>query len=534
MTQKRRDDEGVVVFGYPHMPGFVSFVGAGPGDPELLTLAGRRRLQRAEVVIADYLAHPDLLLHCPPSATVIQRVRGLAGGPRLQQPEVNALLLEHARAGRYVVRLKGGDSFMFGRGAEEAQVLHAAGIGFEFIPGVSSPIAAPEAAGIPVTHRDHTPAVTFVSGFEAYDKAGLHVEWQHLARGAGTLVLMMSVKNARDNAQRLIEAGRSPQTPAAMVRWGTRGLQRTIVATLETIADHIEAAGLRAPSVLVVGDVVALRNQLQWLEQRPLFGKRVVLTRAADQNVAMAEALRDQGADVMVVPSVRIDPPLDPTAFDRHVATLASYDGIIVSSHTGVDAFFDALERNDLDARALAGTCVVAIGRRTAQACRARGIRPDLVPGEQGQRSEGIAALLASHGRLQQRWLHIRAENGRPQLGQAITAAGGTYTLAVAYRIERPPISEHVRTALLDPPSGDGCDAICFASVKTAQNFIASFDEGQSQPQAVAWLNQRRILSLGPVTTDGLEALGLRVHSTSASPRPRDLQHAIEQALTHP
>ncbi len=303
------------------MSGFVSIVGAGPWDAGLITVAGLRCLQRAEVVIADYLVNPNLLLHAPPSAEIVQRQAGPRGGAQLLQPTINALMIERAREGKYVVRLKGGDPCMFGRGGEEAQALRTAGIDYELVPGVSSPIAGPERAGIPVTHRDHTPAVTFVSGFEAYDKAGLSVAWQHLARSAGTIVLMMSVRNARTNAERLIEAGRDPSTPAAVVRWGTRGIQRTIVGTLATIADVIDAEGIRAPAVLVVGDVVGVRDEIAWIEQRPLHGRRVVVTRPREQALALCDLLEARGADAVAVPCLQVCPPDDPQAFDRACAT---------------------------------------------------------------------------------------------------------------------------------------------------------------------------------------------------------------------
>jgi len=267
------------------MSGFVSLVGAGPWDPELLTLAGRDRLGRADVVISDYLVNPALLVHCRPDAQIHQRIRRRLAekhpevGPALNQGEVNALMVEHAQAGRYVVRLKGGDPIIFGRGAEEARVLRDHGIPFELVPGVSAAIAAPEMAGIPITHRDHTPSVSFVSGFEAYEKKGLAVAWEHLANSAGTLVLLMGVRNCRSNAERLVAAGRDASTPAAVVRWGTRGIQRTVVGTLATIADEVERAGIRAPAAMIVGDVVARREQMRFFEDRPLFGQRIVVTR---------------------------------------------------------------------------------------------------------------------------------------------------------------------------------------------------------------------------------------------------------------
>lgn len=512
------------------MPGFVSIVGAGPWNPELITLAGLRRLQRAEVVIADYLANPNLLFHAPANAELIQRERGPAGGPRLRQPDLNDLMLERAAAGHYVVRLKGGDPCMFGRGGEEAQVLRAAGIDYEFVPGVSSPIAAPEAAGIPVTHRDHTPAVTFVSGYEAYEKAGLHVEWEHLARSAGTIVLMMSVKNARTNAQRLIEAGRAPTTPAAVIRWGTRGIQRTVTGDLRTIADRIDEAEIRAPSILVVGEVVDLRAQLQWIEARPLFGRRVVVTRPLDQTEGLVRRLLDYGADPLTFPCLRVDGPKDPAKLDASVAELHAVDGIILSSATGARTFFASLLRTGSDARALAGKRVVAIGAATAEACRACGIQPDLQPDE--ARSEGLVDALAQREWLRRVWLHVRAEIGRPQLGRAIEAAGGEYRLVAGYDVARPSVPETVIRSLCPPDAGgEGFDAILFASGKTVEHFLESVAEVLGGSAARELLSQAKVVSIGPVTTSALAALDIPVAATATEASDEGLMDALFASL---
>jgi uroporphyrinogen III methyltransferase/synthase len=513
------------------MGGFVSFVGAGPWDAELITLAGVERLRRAEVVIADYLVNPNLLLHAPAQAEVIQRVRGSFTAKtealRLRQPELNALMVERAHAGKYVVRLKGGDPCMFGRGAEEASVLREAGIDYEFVPGVSSPIAAPESAGIPVTHRDHTPAVTFVSGFEAYEKAGLAVAWEHLAKSAGTLVLMMSVKNARDNARRLVEAGRDPDTPAAVVRWGTRGTQQTVTGTLTTIADRLEAAGLRAPSVLVVGHVVSLREQLAWVEQRPLFGTRIVVTRSREQGRDLAMELGRRGADVALFPCLEVVPPEDLGALDEATKAVGDHDGVILSSPNGVDAFFSSLRRVAADVRSLHGTRVVAIGASSAEACRRHGIEPDLVPTK--PRSEGLIEALRERDWLDGRWLHVRAEAGRDVLGDAIEAAGGTYRLVAGYRTVRPAVPPMVVRSLLPPTEGgEGFDAVVFASGRTAEHFMATCAEQLGEERTQALLGSARIVSIGPVTTKALQAMGLTVAATAQQPDEAGLVAAVE------
>lgn len=521
------------------MVGFVSIVGAGPWDPELLTLAGRERLSRADVVIADYLVNPALLMHCPPHAEVIQRVRGPRQGPsiepRLNQDRVNELLVEHARAGRFVVRLKGGDPMVFGRGAEEAEVLREAGIDFELVPGVSAALAAPEAAGIPVTHRGHTPAVCLVSGFEAYEKSGLSVAWEHLANSAGTLVLMMSVKNCRQNADRLVAAGRAPDTPVAVVRWGTRGIQRTVVGTLATIADDIAREGIRAPAVMVVGDVVRRREKVAWFERRPLYGRRVVVTRARRQAGELLHALAAQGADAVAFPCLDVAPPTDTTPLDQAVATLspdatARPYGLIISSPNGAAALQAALDRTGLDARALAGVAVAAIGTGTARSLEQQGLRPDLVPDR--ARSEGLIDLLREREVLDRRWLHLRADEGRGLLAHAIEAAGGTLETVVAYRVVRPSVPGLLLRSLLDPGrGGEGVDAITFASGRTARHFMETLTEAHGEATARNVLERARVIALGPVTRDAIEALGVRVDQVARNPGTSAMVQAVVEAL---
>ena len=491
------------------MPGFVSLVGAGPWDPELLTLAGRERLGRADVVIADYLVNPAHLMHCRPDAVVHQRAAGPHDG-RLDQGAVNALMVAEARAGKYVVRLKGGDPMIFGRGCEEAQALRAHGIDFELVPGVSAAIAAPEAAGIPLTHRDHTPSVSLVSGFEAYDKGGLRVAWDHLAQSAGTLVLMMGVRNCRDNAAHLIAAGRAPETPTALIRWGTRGIQRTLVATLGTIADRAEEAGLRAPAVMVVGSVVALRDEIAWFERRPLFGRRVVVTRATHQAGELVQRLAARGADAVVVPCLAIAPPHDPRPLADAAARVDRTNGVILSSPNGVAAFFDALTAAGHDARALTGRQVAAIGTGTAAACLARGVRPDLVPAQ--PRAEGLVDLLRERALLDRRWLHVRADEGRDLLGDAIRAAGGDYHLVIGYRAVRPPVPDLLIRSLRPPErGGEGFDAVCFTSGKAARHLLETLREHLGEAEARELLTAAKVIALGPVTEAALRALDLRV-----------------------
>ncbi len=513
----------------------MSLVGAGPWDADLLTLAGRERLREADVVIVDYLVNPALLLHCRPEAIVLQRLEGPHEGVRLEQATINALLVEHAAAGRRVVRLKGGDPMMFGRGAEEAEYLRERGIAFEFVPGVSSPIAAPEYAGIPITHREHTPSVSFVSGWEAYDKTGLAVAWEHLARSAGTLVLMMSVRNAATNAAKLIAAGRAADTPAAVVRWGTRGIQRTIVGTLADIAERIAAAGLRSPAIMVVGEVVRVREQIAWFEARPLQGRRIVITRAAESSSALARELARRGADPVVLPCLEFVPPTPAqrAELDAQLAALDELDGVIVSSPRGARALLDALVESGRDVRALAGKPVLAIGEATAAACLAGGLRPDLVPRKPS--SEGVIELLGEGRLLAARWLHVRAEEGRELLGDAIRAAGGRHVVAIAYASARPRVPELLLDSLRpSSEGGEGFDAITFASERSARHCLATLDERFEPARVRRWIAAARVVALGPICAAGLRELGIRVDAVATTPSDDSLIATLLELLEQP
>lgn len=508
------------------MTGFVSLVGAGPWDPQLLTLGGRDRLARAQCVIADYLVNPALLVHCNPACEIHQRRTGPSGRMDLEQAATTALMLERARAGLRVVRLKGGDPCVFGRGGEEAQALVEAGIPFELVPGVSAPIAAPQYAGIPVTHRDHTPAVTFVSGWEAYDKAGLAVQWEHLARSAGTIVLLMGVRNARQNAAKLIEAGREPTTPTAAIRWGTRGIQRTIVATLATIADAIEEAGLRAPAVLVVGDVVTLREQLSWFESRPLFGRRVVVTRDLEAGAGLVGALAEAGADVAMVPCLAVVPPSDPAALRRALSQIGACNGVIVSSPAAARALSAALLDDGKDARALAGRRLVAIGDGTSAVLRGAGLVADLVPARAS--SEGLVEALREREWLDGAWIHVSAEGSRDVLRTAIEEAGGRYVAAASHRTIRPSVPEAIVEGLrATEAGGDGFDAVVVASGKTARHFVELLAEAWGEAAARERIAAAKVIAIGQVTADAVVAIGIRVDAIAASPTDAALIDAV-------
>ncbi|MCS6896835.1 MAG: uroporphyrinogen-III C-methyltransferase, partial [Nitrospira sp.] len=415
--------------------GKVYLVGAGPGDPKLLTIRGLECLRQAEAVLYDYLANPDLLKHAPTEAERIY-VGRRGRGQYPHQEEIARLLIDKAREGKIVVRLKGGDPFVFGRGGEEAEALAAAGIDFEVVPGVTAAIAAPAYAGIPVTHRTLASAVTFVTGHEDPGKPGTGVEWSRLATSRGTLVFLMGVKNLPSIAANLLAEGRTPDTPVAIIRWGTRAAQRTIVGTLADVVDKAEAAKLEPPAVIVVGEVVRLRSQLNWFETKPLFGKRVLMTRAQEQAWELAERLAAYGADPIEAPTIQIVPPDDWGPVDRAIASLASYDWVIFTSVNGVTQFMTRLRANGLDARCLAGRRLCCIGPRTAQELERFGVKADMIPAD--YQAEGIISALGDMEVRSARILIPRAEVAREMLPDELRERGAHVDVVPVYRTVMP------------------------------------------------------------------------------------------------
>jgi uroporphyrinogen III methyltransferase/synthase len=462
----------------------VFLVGAGPGDPGLLTRRGAELLAAADVVVHDRLAHPALLELAPPSAVLVDvgKTPGEAGPT---QDEINALLVEQGRAGRAVVRLKGGDPFVFGRGGEEAEALLAAGIPFEVVPGITSAIAAPAYAGIPVTHRGLSTHVTVVTGHEDPEKGSTDTDWGALARAGGTLVVLMGARGIGEIAATLIRHGRAPDTPVAAVRWGTRPDQRTIRTTLAGAAD----AGITAPSAIVVGPVAAL--DLAWFESRPLFGRTVVVTRAREQASGLRARLETLGAEVLELPSIALAP------VDFSLPPLGDYAWLVFTSANGVTAFFDrGLAPAGLDTRALGSLQVAAIGPGTADALAARGVRADVVPERFVAESLLDAFPRASEG---DRVLLARAEQARDVLPEGLAERGYAVDVLAVYRTV---------PAALDPEQlarvRDGkVDVVTFTSSSTVTNFCDLVgDLPDPQPTVV---------SIGPITSETARARGLRV-----------------------
>jgi uroporphyrinogen III methyltransferase/synthase len=483
--------------------GLVHLVGAGPGDPGLLTVAGRRALERADVVVHDRLGTEELLPLCRQDAELIDAGKA-PGRAALNQDEINAVLVQHGRAGRRVVRLKGGDPFVFGRGGEEAQALAAAGVAYAVVPGITSAIAAPAYAGIPVTHRGVATSFTVVTGHEDPTKPSEQTDWAALARVPGTLVILMGMGRLAQICEALVAGGRPPDGPAAAVQWGTTPRQRSVVATLATLAARVGEAGLGSPAVVVVGPVAGLAPSIAWRDG-PLLGRRVVVTRARAQASDLSERLRALGAAVVELPAIRIA-PLPPSPDDMAVlAGIGQHLLIVLTSVNGVDALFARLAELGLDARAISGTAqVVAIGPATAERLAAHGIRADLVP-EQFV-AEGILESLAGRPLEGVRTLVARARGARPELVDGLRARGALVDEVELYESVPEPADPPAREAAL------GADYLTFTASSTVRAFM-----GLLGPEERAGLRDGpRVVAIGPITSATAREEGLEVHAEAA------------------
>jgi len=478
--------------------GRVYLVGAGPGDPGLLTLRGRDVLGLADVVVYDALISERLLDHAPAEAERIY-VGKRASQHTLPQEGINALLVEKAQAGATVVRLKGGDPYVFGRGGEEALALVEAGIDFEVVPGVTAAVAAPACAGIPVTHRHVASGVAFVTGHEADDKVDPALDWDALARWPGTLVFYMGVRNLAAISENLIAHGRSAETPAAAVRWGATPRQKTITGTLATLPQTAGEAGLEPPAIIVVGDVVRLRDRLQWFERRPLFGRRIVVTRARAQASELTKRLDALGAETIESPAIRIEPPDDPAPLQTAARHAASFDWIVFTSVNGVAAYFEALADAGLDARALASARIATIGPATAERLARFGLRPDLQP-ETFTGAAVAEALAATGNPAGLRILLPRADIAPKELPGTLAAQGAEVHEVVAYRTAPDTASCGVVAEALE---ADEIDWLTFTSSSTVGNFVGAVGKDR------VCASRARIASIGPTTSATLREAGL-------------------------
>lgn len=481
--------------------GTVYLVGAGPGDAGLLTLRGAELLGRADVVVYDALVNPELLRLAPKSAEVI------FGGKRsrdhaIPQVELNALLIAKAREGKCVVRLKGGDPYIFGRGGEEAEELAAAKIPFEVVPGISSLVAAPNYAGIPITHRDHCSGFTVITGHEDPTKDEGSIDWAQVARFPGTKIVMMGTERIRHIAELLVANGMPATTPVAMVRWGTTGHQQSIEGSLATIADVAAEKQFKPPSVTVIGDVVKLRKKLNWFEARPLFGQRFVVTRTREQASQLSRQLLEHGAEVLEIPTIKIGPPTNHTDFADALLGLNSYDWLVFTSPNGVTAFFDHFFKAFEDLRDIGGVRIAAVGPATAARLREFHLKVDLMP-EEFVASKIAAAFKKFESIENLKILLMRAEVANTELPRTLEDMGAIVDDIACYKTF--PETEDVNGSaakLLE----SGADWITFASSSTVENFHARFD----LPALLKKFPQIKLASIGPETTKALTALQLK------------------------
>jgi uroporphyrinogen III methyltransferase/synthase len=481
--------------------GIVYLVGAGPGDPGLITLRGVECLQKAQVVVYDYLANEQLLNHAPVDAERIYAGK-IGGRHNQEQDEINRLLVDKGREGKVVVRLKGGDPFVFGRGGEECEALAAAGVPFEVVPGVTAAVGAAAYAGIPLTHRDFTASVAFVTGQEGKDKNESSIDWDRLSLGSGTIVFYMGITSLRGNMQQLVRHGRNPQTPVALVRWATTIGQQVLTGTISDIADKAEADGFKPPAVTIVGDVVNLRDRLRWFDNRPLSGRRIIVTRAADQAGEFSEMMTTRGATVLECPTIKLIEPTSWAELDAAVGQLVSFNWLVLTSVNAVRFFFQRLKILGLDTRAIGSCKVCAVGPKTADAIAEHGIRPDLIPSD--YKAEAIVAEFAKLEISGQRILFPRADRARDIIPRELEQMGVHVTAPVIYRNVLP---ERLCPETLLALEKRCVDCITFTSSSTALNMA----ELLGADLLANMLKGVVVASIGPVTSKTCRDLGLKV-----------------------
>lgn len=485
--------------------GKVYLVGAGPGDPGLITVRGKKLLERAEVVVYDYLASKKLLKHAPASAELIYV--GKKGGVKHThtQEEINQMLVDHALAGKTVVRLKGGDPFIFGRGGEEVEKLYEAGAPFEVVPGVTSATAAATYAGIPITHRDYTASVAFVTGHEDPTKENSNIDWSKLSTGAGTLVIYMGIKNLPIIVENLVKYGRDPKTPVAVVRWASTPEQRSVVGTLETITQVVADAEVKPPALIIVGEVVKLRDSIDWFEKRPLFSKKIIVTRTREQASDLVAGLEEFGANCLEYSTIHIKPVDSYEILDGELERLKEYHWILFTSLNGVKYFFERLYSKGMDARDLKGSDLAVVGKSTADLLLRYGLNADLIPST--FTGEGLAESLLDQGVEGRNILIPRALHGRKILPETLRGAGAQVTVAPVY--ENCP-AEGDKETLRGELENGGVEMITFTSSSTVRNFLTMLDaENQEELQQI--LTGIKIAAIGPITAKTVTDNGLQV-----------------------
>ncbi|HYQ44868.1 MAG TPA: uroporphyrinogen-III C-methyltransferase [Polyangiaceae bacterium] len=478
------------------VPGKVYLIGAGPGDPGLITVRALELLSRADAVLYDALAHPALLEACPNAEK--RNVGKRFGQDSAVQQAINAELVALARAGKRVVRLKGGDPLLFARGAEELQALQEAGIAFEIVPGVSSPLAASAYSGIPLTHRELSSSVTFITGSDREGKEWSPASWQKLATATDTICIFMGMRRIEQIMQAIIDGGRSAETQVAVVQWAARPEQRVVSGTLSTIAARVRAERITNPAVIIVGEVVALREQLRWFDNRPLFGKSLLVPRPAEQGRVTATAIRARGANARLLPAIEIRDPADPAPLSRAIAELGSFEWVLFTSANGVARFTRALTAAGFDARAFAGAKLGAIGPKTASALESFGLRADLVAEEFV--GEGLAQAVLARG-VPKRVLVARAQVARDVLPELLRAAGAEVEVVPVYETVTADTGEALRAHF---ERGE-IDVALFTSSSTVNAVVDTLGD-----RAAELLSRVTVASIGPITSQTLSERGVR------------------------
>lgn len=504
------------------LKGKVYLLGAGPGDPELITLRARRRLEQADVVLYDALVHADILSVCRTDAELVF-VGKRAGKPSERQEAIHARMLAAVQSGKTVARLKGGDPFLFGRGSEEAEFLSDHDVPFEVVPGVSSPAAATAFAGLSLTHRDLASSVAFVTATESPEKDRSSHDWSRLATATQTLVIFMGLRRLRELMKLLKDNGRPGATPVAVVQWASMPLQRTVVGTVDSIADEVARAGLGMPALTVVGEVVNLRAKLRWWDECPLFGRRVVVTRAKEQSSGLVTLLRDVGAQPIELPMIHIVAPSDPSALDAATAQASSFDVVVFTSANGVERFFEAAFAGGRDTRCLGDATIATVGAKTAERLRAYGIVPDIVPTESNATATAEAILAHLGDSSGRRVLFPRSRIGREELPHRLRAAGVDVSEVVAYDSLPPSEAESSR---IRAAFQDGVDAVLFTSSSSVENLIQVLGS-----EAPSLLKGVALGSIGPTTTATATRLGLSIAFHAPVPRVEALVSALEHHL---
>ncbi len=479
--------------------GTVYLIGAGPGDPGLLTIKAKECIETADVVVYDYLASPFLLNYARSDAQIIY-VGKKGGDHTLSQDKINLLLVDKAKQGFDVARLKGGDPFVFGRGGEEAQMLLSHGVSYEVIPGVTSAIAAPAYAGIPITHRDHTSFVSFITGHEDPTKKDTSMQWDVFAKSNATLVFLMGVKNLENIVKNLIKHGKPSDTPIALVRWGTTARQETVTGTLETIVERVKQAKLKSPAIIVIGHVVSLREELAWFDKKPLFGQRIVITRARAQASDLLSKLSKLGAQCIEIPTIQIVPPEDTAPLKKSIKNIKDYDWLVFTSVNGVKFFFDTLFDMGRDVRVLGHLKFACIGPVTKERLKNYGIISDILP--KTYRAESVIEAFSTVEIKDKKVLLPRAKQARTILPEELTKMGAKVDDVTAYETR---LNADGKENLISLLENNEIDAITFTSSSTVSNFMSLLES----KDAKKLLKNVVTASIGPITSDTARSLDI-------------------------